>query len=94
MIVYYRLLSLCFALYGYFHHVLGDKSYSLLGAERRSDNRLFDMYHSRTDDNNKEVIMKSMSKSDGVVRVVFATMVLGMGVNFSDLTCAIHYGAP
>lgn len=52
------------------------------------------MYHSKTDDHNKEVIMASMSKPDGVVRVVFATMALGMGVNFTGLTCTIHYGAP
>ena len=38
--------------------------------------------------------MKSMSKVDGVVRVVFATMALGMGVNFTHLTRTIHYGAP
>ena len=38
--------------------------------------------------------MASMSQQDGVMRVVFATMALGMGVNFSGLTCTIHYGAP
>lgn len=42
------------------------------------------MYHLKTDEHNKEVIM---GKLDGVVRVVFATMALGMGVNFSGLTC-------
>ena len=35
-----------------------------------------------------------MSKQEGVVRVVFATMALGMGVNFSTLASTIHYGAP
>ena len=48
------------------------------------------MYHSRTDDHNKEVIMKSMSKSDAVVRVAYAMMAHGMGVNFTDLTYTIH----
>ena len=38
--------------------------------------------------------MTSMSKEDGIVRVVFATMALEMGVNFSGLTSTIHYGAP
>ena len=42
----------------------------------------------------REVIMTSMSGPDGVVRVVFATMALGMGVNFTGLTCTMHYGAP
>ena len=68
VIVYCRSLNMCCALYGYFHHVLGDKSYFPPGAERRSDSRLFGMYHSRTDDHNKEVIMKSMSESYGLLR--------------------------
>ena len=40
------------------------------------------MYHSKTDEYNKEVITTSMSKQDGVVRVVFATTDLG---NFCGL---------
>ena len=48
------------------------------------------MYCLKTDDHN-EIIVKSMSKEDGIVRVVFA---LGMGGNFSGLTSTIHYGAP
>ena len=94
VIVYCRSLNMCSALYAHFHCTLCDKSYYPPGAERKSDNRLFGMYHSKTDEHNKEVIMTSMSKQDGVVRVVFATMALGMGVNFSGLTCTIHYGAP
>ena len=46
------------------------------------------------DDHNKDVIMRSMAKVDGVVRVVFAMMALGIGVNFVGLNRIIHYGAP
>ena len=35
-----------------------------------------------------------MQKPDGVVRVVFVTVALGMGVNFTSLNKTIHYGAP
>ena len=31
---------------------------------------------------------------DGVVRVVFMTVALCMGVNFIGLHCTIHYGTP
>ena len=67
VIVYCRSFNMCLALYGHFHYTLGDKSYYPPDAEHRSDNTLFGMYHSKTDDHNKEVIMKSMSKVDGVV---------------------------
>ena len=49
-----------------------------------SDNRLFAMFHSCTDEHNKRVVMSSLSQADGVVRVVFATMALGMGVDFKS----------
>ena len=58
------------------------------------DNRLFGMFHSKTNDHNKDVIMRSMAKADVVVRVVLATMALGMGVDFIGLTSTIHYSAP
>ena len=52
------------------------------------------MYHSGTADHNKDVIMKSMVDANGVMRVVFATVALGMGVNLAGLNAIIHYGAP
>ena len=62
--------------------------------EQVSDNRLFAMFHSCTGEHNKWVVMSSLSRADGVVRVVFATMALGMGVDFKSLDYVIHYGAP
>jgi superfamily II DNA helicase RecQ len=35
-----------------------------------------------------------MQVADGVVRVVFATVALGMGVNLVGVHRTIHYGAP
>lgn len=52
------------------------------------------MYHSNTAKHNKEVILRGMVLKDGVIRVVFATTALGMGVNFAGLKTIIHYGAP
>ena len=35
-----------------------------------------------------------MDQPDGVVRIVFATIALGMGVNLQGVNTIIHYGAP
>ena len=94
VIVYCRSLDMCADLYAHFLLTLGDKAYYPTGAKEISDNRTFGMYHSKTDDHNKHVIMQGMAKTDGTIRVVFATMALGMGVNFVGLTSTIHYGAP
>ena len=94
VIIYCRTLDMCADLYAHFHFELGDSSYYPLGAEKISDNRLFGMFHASTLQHNKEVILSSLAKPDGVVRVVFATVALGMGINMKDVNTIIHYGAP
>ena len=94
VIVYCRSLDMCADLYEHFHCSLGDSSYYPSGSDQVSDNRLFGMYHANTPSHNKDVILQSMQKEDEVVRVVFATIALGMGVNFAALNTIYHYGAP
>ena len=94
VIIYCRTLDVCADLYAHFHFELGDGSYYPPGAEQVSDNRLFGMFHANTPQHNKEVILSSLTRPDGVVRVVFATVALGMGINLRDVNTIIHYGAP
>ena len=94
VLVYCRSLDVCADLYAHFHYELGDESYYPKGVSKVSDNRLFGMYHANTPQHNKDVILESLGKSDGVVRVVFATVALGMGVNLKDINNVVHYGAP
>ena len=85
---------MCSDLYGYFSYCLGKKGYYPPGSEEVCRNGIFGMFHSSTSDANKQIILESLSKPDGTVRVVFATTGLGMGVNFVGLRATIHYGAP
>ena len=94
MIIYRRSRNLCADLYQFFLHYLGETSYYPLGAPKLCINQLFGMYHANIPSHNKQVIMQSMEKVDGIVRVVFATVALGMGVNFVGLKDVLHYGAP
>ena len=94
VIVYCRSLNTVADLYAHFLYTLGDASYYPRGAEQISDNRLFGMYHANTPAHNKEVIHTSMQDPHGVVRIIFATVALGMGVNMVGVNTAIHYGAP
>jgi superfamily II DNA helicase RecQ len=82
---------MCADLLAHFLYALGEaNSYFPANAEHTSDG----MYHAKTPDHNKEVILKSMQDRSGVVRVVFCTVALGMGFNFAGLNYIIHYGAP
>lgn len=94
VIVYCPSLNMCSDLYATFHYELGLDSYYPPGSQHTSQNRLFGMYHSNTPQYNKDVILKSMEKLEGVVRIVFATVALGMGVNLKGVNKIIHYGAP
>ena len=93
-IVYCRTKNVCADLYQYFHRTLGDDSYYPPDAPKISMNRLFGMFHAQTTDHIKDHIISSMSQACGTVRVVFATVALGMGVNFVNLNHIVHYGAP
>ena len=94
VIIYCSALSMCADLYAHFHYELGTASYFPPGSPQLSANRLFGMYHAKTPQHNKDVISKSLLDPDGVVRVVFATVALGMGVDLQGVDTIIHYGAP
>ena len=94
VIVYCHILDSCADLYAHFHYELGSSSYYPPDAPHLSDNRLFGMYHACTPSHNKEVILQGLAKADGIIRVVFATMALVMGVDMQGADTIIHYGAP
>ena len=93
VIVYCQSLNTCSDLFAHFLFHLGPASYYPPGSAEVSDNRLFGMYHSCTPQYNKD-ILESLRDPEGVVRVVFATVALGMGINLQDVNTIIHYGAP
>ena len=94
VLVYCRSLDTCADLYAHFHYELGEASYYPAGSPHLSDYRLFGMFHASTPQHNKDVILQSLLDPDGVVRVVFATVALGMGINIRNVNSIIHYGAP
>ena len=86
--------SLCLQVFAQYQYELGERSYYAPGSPHLSEYRLFGMFHADTSHHNKDVILQSLLHPDGVVRVVFATVALGMGVNLKGVNTIIHYGAP
>ena len=56
-------------------------------------NRLFDMYHLKTDDEVKDSIASSYQKEDVNVRVVLCSTSFSMGLDVKGVNTVIHYGA-
>ena len=54
--------------------------------------RLIAMFHRSTAQLNKAHVLKEFPKNDSVLRIVFATV--GMGVDIPDVEQVVHWGAP
>lgn len=94
VIVYCRTLTTCADLFDFFSYEMGRDQYYPPGASEVSDNRLFGMFHAKTPQSSKDVIGRSLMDPHGVVRIVFATLAMGMGVDLRGVNTIIHYGAP
>ena len=91
-LIYCRRISDCSKLYRFFEEELGDKAY-VEGSCKKSENRLFNMYHSRTVDKIKQNVLKSIHHIDSNLRVLIATNAVGMGLDF-QCNFVINYGPP
>lgn len=94
VIVYCRKLLTIADLFSIFSYKLGSSQYYPPGAPELSDNRMFGMFHASTPQHSKDVITTSLQDPHGVVRVVFASVAMGMGVDLQGVNSIIHYGAP
>lgn len=80
-IVFCRTHRQCRELYEYFK----------AGVEDRD---IFAMYHSTAHQPQKDRVLASFAERGGVVRVLFATVAFGMGVDCKELKRIYHYGPP
>ena len=52
------------------------------------------MYHRTTDDDVKDHVQQSLAIANGEIRVLFATVAFGMGVDVKGCHTVIHYSLP
>ena len=90
VIVFCRSITTCSKLYKFFLTELRENSYEPPNSKPCIKTRLFAMFHSRVDDQDKKTIMSSVK--DGSCRVIFSTIAFGMGVDIADIHMIIHYG--
>ncbi|XP_053405620.1 putative ATP-dependent DNA helicase Q1 [Mercenaria mercenaria] len=77
--------------YTFFEKKMGDKQYM---GEAIPENRLFAQYHQTYTEKMKKFIVSELCKEQSVIRVVFATVALGMGLNSPHVRNVIHYKSP
>ena len=84
---------ICIDLFSCFSYEMGKVSTTLLVHLNWSKNRLFVMFHASTPQHSKDIIMGSLQDCHGTVRVVFASVAMGMGIYIHGVNTIIHYGA-
>ena len=59
-------------------------------APELSENRPFDMFYARTPQHSKDVIMGSLQDCHGTVRVLFASVGMGMGIDLHGVDMVLQ----
>ena len=92
--VVYVPLRWCGFAYKLFESVLGSSQYYPPGCSEIPENRLFAQFHASQTKKMKDQILSEMCSPVSVVRVIFATVAIGMGVNVQSIRMIIHIGPP
>ena len=77
--------------YRYIEEGLGQHQYE---GEPIPENRIFAMYHQNYTEKLKDHIVKEISKPNSKIRLIFATVALGMGINAPEIRKVIHFKSP
>ena len=83
--VMYLPLRWCGYVYKYFESRLGNDQYFPSSGDTTPENRLFSKYHAPQTTAMKEQILKELSSSTSKVRLIFATVAMGMGVDIKAI---------
>ncbi|KAK2549364.1 RecQ-like DNA helicase Blm [Acropora cervicornis] len=92
--VLYLPLKWCGFAFKYFEKHLGDKQYFPAAVDQLPENRMFAQFHAPQTKAMKEQILKELASPTSKVRVIFATVAMGMGVDIPSIRNVIHLGPP
>lgn len=92
--IMYLPLRWCGFAFKFFERQLDDEQYYPSCADALPENRLFAQYHAPQTTAMKEQILRELSSSTSKVKVVFATVAMGMGVDIPSIRHVIHVGPP
>ena len=90
--ILYLPLKWCGFAFKFFDKHLGKEQYYPLGAEALPENRLFAQYHDPQTTAMKDQILKELASPASRVRIIFAAVAMGMGVDIPSIRCVIHVG--
>lgn len=90
VIIYCQTIKQAQLLYSMLRSILGPHMFYKNSKDPKES--LLEMLHACTPSANKEHILQSFTKKDGLVRALVATIAFGMGINCTGVHTIIHYG--
>ena len=81
VVVFCKSTAICTRLYKYFLLTLKEESYEPPTSTPDIRMRLYAMFYSRVDEDDKMKIMESMMVSTGICLILFCTIAFGMGID-------------
>ena len=92
--ILYMTLKWCGFAYKMFDKILGHEQYYPSDTEAVPENRIFAQFHAPQTTKMKKHILKELTSPFSKIRVVFATVAMGMGVDIQSIRHIIHIGPP
>ena len=92
--IIYMPLKWCGVVYRLFESILGTNQYYPPGCLPLPKHRLFAQFHAPQTKIMKEEILCQLNLKKPILRVIFATVAFGMGVDIHSVRQIIHIGAP
>ena len=86
-----EIISSCYA---FFNNGMGNDQYEPLGALQMAENRLFSQFHAQYPLREKERIVDGLSLGTSKLRIIFATVAFGVGIDLKNIRQIIHIGVP
>ena len=92
--IIYLPLRWCGFAYKLFEGILGKAQYHPPGSDPIPEHRMFAQYHAPQTPAMKEMILNQLKSISSTIRVIFATVAIGMGVDIPCIREIIHVGPP
>ena len=92
--IFYLPLKWCGFAFKFLQKQLGRDQYYPTTSEALPENRLFAQYHAPQTQAMKDLVLTELASPSSKVRVIFATVAMGMGVDVPSIRFVIHVGPP
>ena len=80
--------------YAYFSYAMKKAQYEPAGATPKAVNRLFTQFHAQYPQKEKDRIIDGLTSGTSKLRIIFATVAFGVGLDLKNVRQIIHVGVP